>query len=264
MWIIALEIQKSTQMFLNTHMSIDFPPNPVNGTIYEFDGKAWIYATPPGVWNAINNVSIQSIATGATGATGPQGAPSVVTGPTGVGPVGAGTELVYSDGTNQLNILGDGNYTLVTPTGVSIQAKTTGPTLLPLQLQPEGGSLQVGSPMTVGAMTAPMSALDIMGNQTNVVTQVTGTSVDCSVSNHFTLDVVGPITLTFDNVPASRAFTFTILVQDGGSNVTWPVNVYWSQGSYPTLTTSGIDILQFITFDGGINWHGAVVIRNSG
>ena len=72
-------------------------------------------------------------------------------------------------------------------------------------------------------------------------------------------------TFTFSNVPATAdtAASFTLfLVQDGtGSRIaTWPGTVDWAAATAPTLTTAaaGVDVLTFITLDGGTVWNGFV------
>jgi hypothetical protein len=65
-------------------------------------------------------------------------------------------------------------------------------------------------------------------------------------------------TFTFSNPPATgTAGTLTLILTNGGSQtVNWPGAVDWPGGSAPTLTTSGIDILTFITIDAGTIWYG--------
>lgn len=69
-------------------------------------------------------------------------------------------------------------------------------------------------------------------------------------------------TLTISNPPASgTAGSFTlILKQDGtgGWTFAWPAAVVWAGGTAPTLTTdaSAVDVLTFITTDGGTTWYG--------
>ena len=48
-----------------------------------------------------------------------------------------------------------------------------------------------------------------------------------------------------------------------GYTVTWPASVDWAGGVAPTLTTAGVDILEFITVDGGTTWHGMVASLDS-
>ncbi|NQW08364.1 MAG: hypothetical protein HQ481_00585 [Alphaproteobacteria bacterium] len=74
--------------------------------------------------------------------------------------------------------------------------------------------------------------------------------------------MTGNCTFTFSNPPASgTAGSLTmVLRQDatGSRTTTWPASVKWAGGSAPTLTTtaSAIDILTFMTVDGGIIWYG--------
>ena len=65
-------------------------------------------------------------------------------------------------------------------------------------------------------------------------------------------------TFTFSNPPATgTAGTLTLILTNGGSQtVTWPGAVDWPGGSAPTLTTSGVDVLTFLTVDAGTIWYG--------
>ena len=65
-------------------------------------------------------------------------------------------------------------------------------------------------------------------------------------------------TFTFTNPTASdEACSFTLILTNGGSQtVNWPSSVDWPSATAPTLTSSGVDILVFITIDGGTIWHG--------
>ena len=65
-------------------------------------------------------------------------------------------------------------------------------------------------------------------------------------------------TFTFSNPPASgTAGSFTLFLTNGGSQtVNWPASVDWAGGTAPTLTTSGVDVLTFVTVDGGTIWYG--------
>ena len=65
-------------------------------------------------------------------------------------------------------------------------------------------------------------------------------------------------TFTFSNPSATgRCCSFTLILTNGGSQtVNWPASVDWAGGTAPTLTTSGVDILEFFTVDAGTNWYG--------
>jgi hypothetical protein len=83
-------------------------------------------------------------------------------------------------------------------------------------------------------------------------------AVDLSLGNVQTYTLSGNQTLTFTNPPASgSAGSFTLIVTNGGSaTLTWPTSVDWAAATAPTLTSSGIDVLTFLTIDGGTIWYG--------
>ena len=89
-------------------------------------------------------------------------------------------------------------------------------------------------------------------------------TVDLENGNFYKVTLTANCTFTFSNPPASgTAGSFTLfLVQDGtGSRiVTWPGTVDWSGATAPTLTTTAaaVDVLTFITLDGGTIWNGFV------
>jgi len=89
-------------------------------------------------------------------------------------------------------------------------------------------------------------------------------TIDLENGNFYKITLTANCTLTFSNPPASgTAGSFTLfLVQDGtGSRtVTWPGTVDWADATAPTLTTTAaaVDVLTFITLDGGTIWNGFV------
>ena len=89
-------------------------------------------------------------------------------------------------------------------------------------------------------------------------------TIDFEDGNFHKVTLTANCTFTFSNPPATgTAGSFTLfLVQDGtGSRtVTWPGTVDWSAATAPTLTTTAaaVDVLTFITLDGGTIWNGFV------
>jgi len=83
-------------------------------------------------------------------------------------------------------------------------------------------------------------------------------AVDISLGNVQTYTLSGNQTLTFTNPIASgNSSSFTLIVTNGGSaTLTWPTSVDWAGGDAPSLTSSGVDILTFMTVDGGTIWYG--------
>jgi hypothetical protein len=83
-------------------------------------------------------------------------------------------------------------------------------------------------------------------------------SLDLSTGNVFAVTVSGGITFQFTN--PHDACSFTLILTNGGTNVTWPSGILWPQGVAPTLSTDAIDILTFFTFDGGTSWFGGLAL----
>jgi hypothetical protein len=116
---------------------------------------------------------------------------------------------------------------------------------------PKAGGVMTGR---VDAKTAAY-ALSALGNVSGV------TSLNLGNFQMFTATVVGATTFTFDSPPPGTFVSgFFLLLEDGGANVTWPVNVDWEAGVEPTLTDPGFDLFAFVTFDNGTTWYGTVVL----
>ena len=64
-------------------------------------------------------------------------------------------------------------------------------------------------------------------------------------------------TFTFAGVPAGAAAKFFLILTNGGAyEITWPETVQWSGVSRPLLSADGVDMLTFVTPDGGASWYG--------
>ena len=84
--------------------------------------------------------------------------------------------------------------------------------------------------------------------------------VDLALGNVQTYTLVGNQTLTFSNPPATgTAGAFTLIGTNlGVAVITWPTSVDWAAATAPTLTAAGVDVLTFVTVDGGTIWYGVV------
>ena len=98
---------------------------------------------------------------------------------------------------------------------------------------------------------------------TNATSGATET-LDLESGNVFDLTLSANCTITLSNPPASgTSGSFTLILrQDGAGSrtVTWPASVDWASATAPTLTTdaSAVDVLTFMTVDGGTVWLGFV------
>jgi len=81
----------------------------------------------------------------------------------------------------------------------------------------------------------------------------------------FTATSTGAAALTFTNPPpTNRLTTILLALTNGGLRTwTWPTGTKWAGAAAPALTSAGLDLLSFTTYDGGTNWHGTLVSKAS-
>lgn len=102
---------------------------------------------------------------------------------------------------------------------------------------------------------------DFTKNITQTITSVPATAIDCSLTNYFIKTISANTTFTFTNVPASRAYSFTLELTHTSGTVTWPTEVKWPSDTAPTLTAGRTHLFMFVTDDGGVRWRGAALIN---
>jgi hypothetical protein len=124
------------------------------------------------------------------------------------------------------------------------------------------GAAPLASPTFTG--TATTATLDALGSVRSNVTTVSASAIDCSVGNFFIKTASGGLTWTVTNVPTSRAYSFILELTNGGTGTqTWMSGIKWPGGTAPTLVASGVDVLGFITDDGGTTWRGVQLMKDS-
>jgi hypothetical protein len=168
---------------------------------------------------------------------------------------GEGLILTGQGSTNDVTIKNDADADVITiPTGA------TGVVL--------AGALTLGGAVAGADNQVGRVNLIDYGEITNAIGSTGGGTqdIDLTLGNNVvaTVDTSGN-TFTFSSPTASDELCgFTLFLTNGGSQtVTWPGTVDWAGGTAPTLTTSGIDILVFVTTDGGSIWHGMVASADS-
>lgn len=91
-------------------------------------------------------------------------------------------------------------------------------------------------------------------------------TINVAQSTYFSVNTTNSSTFFFEGAPdSSKATGFILEITSGGGNgvntftQTWPSEVKWPSGTAPTLTdgAANVDVLVFITDDGGTNWRGA-------
>ena len=90
------------------------------------------------------------------------------------------------------------------------------------------------------------------------------TSLNFANANFFSATANANVTISFANASASNTLSGCVLaLTNGGSKtITWS-NVAWSGNTAPSLTSNGLDILVFVTYDGGTTVNGMVASYNS-
>lgn len=109
-----------------------------------------------------------------------------------------------------------------------------------------------------------VGTLDLAGQARSNIVALGSSAIDCSLGNYFTRTVTGASSWSVSNVPSGVAYSFLLELTNGGLGTqTWFTNVRWPGGTAPTLTSSGVDVLGFITDDGGANWRGVMLMKDS-
>ena len=90
------------------------------------------------------------------------------------------------------------------------------------------------------------------------------TSLNFANANFFSATANAKVTISFSNASAANTLSGCVLaLTNGGSQtLTWS-NVAWSGNTAPSLTSNGLDILVFVTYDGGTTVNGMVASLNS-
>ncbi|HBQ6491975.1 TPA: hypothetical protein ACN68R_004360 [Klebsiella pneumoniae] len=62
----------------------------------------------------------------------------------------------------------------------------------------------------------------------------------------------------------SQTITMCLTQGTGANKISWPSNVIWSYGREPVLTfaQNSIDVIQFLTVDGGSTWYGSLLMAD--
>ena len=145
------------------------------------------------------------------------------------------------------------------PTQQSVKAYVDG--LIADQLALAGGTMAGDIAMADNTIGRPV--LEDYGETVNTVASSGSTeTLDLEDGNVHDVTLDDDCTFTFSNPPASgTAGSFTLILRQdagGGNSTTWPASVDWAGGTAPTLSTDGsaVDVLTFLTVDGGTTWLG--------
>lgn len=113
------------------------------------------------------------------------------------------------------------------------------------------------------ANTATLTNKTLTGLKETKVT-LAANNIDLALGNFFSKTISGATTLTVSNVPTTgTAASFILDLTNGGrATITWWSGVKWANGSAPTLTADGRDVLGFFSYDAGATWTGLVLAKD--
>ncbi len=100
--------------------------------------------------------------------------------------------------------------------------------------------------------------------QTEIVNAVgtvsTATAINFALGNVVTAVLASGGSFTISNAPTSGVYgKFKLILTNGGTVADpWHASVKFAGGTTPTLTTSGVDIINFETIDNGATWYAVV------
>lgn len=113
---------------------------------------------------------------------------------------------------------------------------------------------------TWSALQTLNGGADLGSKYTQTVVAVAALDIDCSLGNYFTKTINADSTFTVSNVPAGRAYAFTLEITHTSGAITWFAGVEWPKGTAPSLTTGKTHVFVFVTDDGGTRWRGAALV----
>lgn len=197
-----------------------------------------------------NNVSANTVNIPGTGGD--------ITGANVIEAVTLNATYVNANTTTVANISGSGNVvTVLSGTTLSVVSNTVTANLTATTL---------AANISFANNTASLASFKGYSLITNALGSGAGSqTIDLTLGNYVTLTCTGITSFTFSNPIASpNASGFILVLTNGGNySVSWPANTKWPNGTAPTLTTDGVDVLVFITNDGGTTWRGLLSMANS-
>jgi hypothetical protein len=115
--------------------------------------------------------------------------------------------------------------------------------------------------LTNKSLTSPTltGAPFVNGSYRGNIVAVAALDIDCAAGNYFTKTINANSTFTFSNVPATRAYGFTLELTVTSGTVTWPTSVKFPGSVSPILTAGKTHLVMFVTDDGGTRWRGAAL-----
>ena len=253
---------------------------PSSNQVLTWNGSSWAPATPTSPPSDLNDLSDVSSSTPSDGQVLAWSSSGASWQPTTTG----GLNNIVEDTSPQLggmldvngNVIGDGTRTLLSfvEDGSAVnflqienQATGAGPILratgsntnVDLHLDCKGsGSIVADADLQMGDNV--LSGLEIKdyGETANSLGNISGsTAINLANGQIVTGTLIASASFSISNVPPGGGASFTLILTNGGaSTLTWPGSVAWTNGTAPSLTAAGVDVLTFVTANTGTTWYG--------
>lgn len=183
----------------------------------------------------------------------------------GIGPIPnisngtSNVDITVLDGNIEMSVNGVANVLVLSDTSANL----TGTANISIDANVGGNINVVGNSSITGNATISQitSTATIQENQ---VALGGGSAIDVRLGSVFTKTISAATTFTVTGIPASgKVASFILELTNGGSSaITWWSGVKWAGGTAPSLTSAGLDVLGFYTYDGGTNWRGLLMGRD--
>jgi len=178
-------------------------------------------------------------------------------------------DLFFYDGSSFIQISGaDGPTGPTGPVGDYVETfngltgtvDTSSLTLHVAGISSDGGITAAGEVNLLDNDLKRANLKDFSEDVNAIGTVTSNTAINFENGNVQTVTVGGNCEFSFSNPPASgKAGTVTLVITNGGAHTTtFAAPVKWPGNVAPSLSSSGIDILSFLTTDGGTNIYGFV------
>ena len=168
-------------------------------------------------------------------------------------------DITVLDGNIEMSVNGVANVLVISDTSANLTgiANISGD-IITAGNSNAGGNINISGNASITQITSTATV------QENQVALGAGTSIDVRLGAVFTKTISAATTFSVTGVPSSgKVGSFILELTNGGSSaITWWGGIRWAGGTAPSLTSAGVDILGFYTFDGGTTWNGLVMGRD--
>lgn len=124
--------------------------------------------------------------------------------------------------------------------------------------------MNVSADQTVAGTKSFIGNVTTQGLFSNAVDLGSGKAIDVSLASCFYKTITGSTIFSITGVPTGMAACFTLILTNAGSySIGFPTKVKWANKEQPEYTKNGVDVITFITLNGGNTWYGCASVLNA-